>query len=204
VTEAVARALPLSGYEDAVLSELERCHVLVLGPGLGLAPETSAAVRRLVAESPVPVVLDADGLNALGRLDRSIRERRSPLVLTPHDGEFARLAGAPPHANRIESARELAALAGAVVLLKGATTVVADPGGAVQLVTAGSPALATAGTGDVLSGIIGAFVARGLPPFSAAALAAHAHGLAARRGFAEGLVAGDLPGLVAAVLSGEE
>ncbi len=125
-----------------------------------------------------------------------------PDVLTPHDGEFARLTGAGPGADRIAAASGLARRCGAVVLLKGPTTVVADPGGSVLLATAGSPRLATAGTGDVLSGAIGAFVARGVGPHLAAALAAHVHGRAAELGPPEGLVAGDLADLLGAWLSG--
>jgi len=116
------------------------------------------------------------------------------------------LAGEPPGEDRIAAARRLAAATGAVVLLKGPLTAVAAPsrtgaGPAVLLAAAGSAALATAGTGDVLSGMVGAFVARGAPPHVAAALAAHVHGRAARDGHPEGLVAGDLPALVAEWLS---
>lgn len=200
VTEAVARPLPADGFAEAVLEELGRCQALVLGPGLGAASGVAAAVARLLASSPVPVVLDADGLNALGRLAGAV-DAAAPLVLTPHDGEFARLVGAPPGPDRVAAARALAARAGAVVLLKGSTTVVADPVGEVRLVNAGSARLATAGTGDVLSGVIGALLARGVDPLDAAALGAHAHGRAASLGHAEGLVAGDLPALVSRVLS---
>jgi NAD(P)H-hydrate epimerase len=203
VIEAVARPLPASGWAMPLLDDLGRCRALVLGPGLGQTPETTAAVRRLVTEAAVPMVLDADGLNVLGSADdaaRLVSARRAPIVLTPHDGEYARLMGALPGADRIAAARELARQSRAHVLLKGSTTVVAAPGGDVLLATSGSPRLATAGTGDVLSGIIGAFLAVGLSPLLAAALAAHVHGRAAARGFAHGLVAGDLPDLVAQVL----
>ena len=204
VTEAVVRQLPDGGWADAVLEELPRCRALVVGPGLGTSPSSRAGVLEILARAELPVVLDADGLNVLGRLDELsglLGARRAPLVLTPHDGEFARLAGAPPGADRLGAARDLARRANAVVLLKGSTTVVAAPTGEVLLAAAGSPALATAGTGDVLSGVLGAFLARGLAPLRAAGLAAHVHGLAARRGLAEGLVSGDLPKLVAEVLS---
>jgi NAD(P)H-hydrate epimerase len=175
-----------------------------------------ASVRSLVARAEVPVIVDADGLGALGPVDQArevLAGRKIPAVLTPHDGEFARLAataaGADSHpgpdrhpgADRIAAARSLASRLGAIVLLKGSTTVVAAPDGEAFLVTAGSSRLATAGTGDVLSGVVGAFLARGLDPLRAAALAAHVHGRAAGLGLAEGLVAGDLPVLVAKVLS---
>ena len=121
-------------------------------------------------------------------------------MLTPHDGEFARLTGAPPGADRLAAARTLAINSGAVVLLKGPATVVADPSGSVLLATAGDARLATAGTGDVLAGIVGAFLAARLPVLRAAALAAHVHGRAAGRGPKVGLLAGDLPDLVPGVL----
>ena len=122
------------------------------------------------------------------------------MVLTPHDGEYERLVGSAPGPDRVAAARRLAARSGAVVLLKGPTTAVADPSGRVLLATAGTPALASAGTGDVLSGVIGAFLARGVPPLEAAALGAHVHGRAGALGHTAGLVAGDLPDLVARVL----
>ncbi len=125
---------------------------------------------------------------------------RSPVVLTPHDGEYARLTGGAPGPDRIAAARHLAAASGAVALLKGPTTAVADPAGRVLLAMAGTPSLATAGTGDVLSGVIGALLARGMPPLEAAALGAHLHGRAGALGHRSGLVAGDLPDLVARVL----
>ena len=219
VSEAVGASLPVTGWSSDALVMSERCRALVVGPGLGRADATVADVRGLVAAATVPVVVDADGLYALGTGDeigavvqpgadttvstRSTPEPvRPPVVLTPHEGEFTRLAGAPPGTDRIAAAGALAQRCGAVVLLKGPTTVVADPGGRVLLATAGSPRLATAGTGDVLSGVIGAFVARGVEPHHAAALAAHVHGRAAELGSSEGLVAGDLAELIGRWLSG--
>jgi len=194
--EAVAVDVPASGWADAVLPELERCKALVLGPGLGRSDDAAKEVRRLVAESPVPVVVDADGLNNLGQ-----RPKAEGCVLTPHDKEYERLAGHPVGDDRLAAARELAEATEATVLLKGSTTVVARPDGTAYLVAAGRPSLATAGTGDVLSGVVGAFLARGLPPLEAAAFAAHVHGSAAGLGYEEGLVAGDLPELIAEWLS---
>jgi NAD(P)H-hydrate epimerase len=212
VEEAVGERLPATRWAGPALAMGARCHAVVVGPGLGRTDDTGAEARALVSQARLPVVVDADGLYALGS-GQAVADvvRRSPdaahdvpappAVLTPHDGEFTRLAGGAPGADRIAAARGLAAGAGAVVLLKGPTTVVAEPGGTVLLVTTGSPRLATAGTGDVLSGAIGAFVARGLPPFEAAALAAHVHGRAAALGPPEGLVAGDVADLIGRWLS---
>jgi NAD(P)H-hydrate epimerase len=207
--EAVRLALPAGGWAAAALEAATRCRALVIGPGLGRSEETAEQVRRVVAESPVPVVADADALFALGDAGAVHKllaaSTGQPVVLTPHDGEYARLAGGPPGPDRVAAARALAERSGAVVLLKGSLTAVAAPGGdepSVLLSAAGSSRLATAGSGDVLSGVIGAFVARGLALPRAAALAAHVHGRAAGLGPAEGLVAGDLPALVSRWLSG--
>jgi NAD(P)H-hydrate epimerase len=203
-SEAVAIAVPLGELAQGVLVELRRCHALVIGPGIGSRPEVVSAVRTLVSSASTPVLVDAEGLGALGSLDQArsvLKGRKVPAVLTPHDGEYERLAGRPPGPDRLGAARFLAADLGAVVLLKGTTTAVADPSGQCLLVTSGSSRLATAGTGDVLSGVVGAFLARGLDPLRAAGLGAHVHGRAGALGFSEGLVAGDLPELVARVLS---
>jgi NAD(P)H-hydrate epimerase len=203
-SEVVAHGLPSEQWDADVLGVVGRCRALVVGPGLGRSEAAVAAVRRLVAECPVPVLVDADGLNVLGRA-REVAElvagRATPVILTPHDGEFSRLAGSGPGPDRLGSARDLAQRSGAVVLLKGSTTVVAAPDGPSLLSTSGSPRLATAGTGDVLSGIIGGFLARGLPAVEAAALGAHAHGRAAGLGLPEGLLAGDLVDLLPRWLS---
>ncbi|HKE76085.1 MAG TPA: NAD(P)H-hydrate dehydratase [Acidimicrobiales bacterium] len=202
-TEAVGIAVPSAGWDEAVLGGLDRIHALVLGPGLGRTAPTVTAVHHVASGAPVPLLVDGDGLAALGDAAPSILGRRdAPTVLTPHDGEYARLAGHPPGDDRIAAARHLAAATGAVVLLKGSTTVVADPGGRVLLSTAGDARLATAGTGDVLSGLIGALLAQGLPAIQAAAAGAWIHGRAAARGPARGLVASDLVTALPAVASG--
>jgi len=203
--EAVGVVLPEHAWADDALAMAGRCKAIVVGPGLGRDPRTADALRVLVAGSPVPLVVDADGLYALGSgadAVRALASARATPVLTPHDGEFARLTGRDPGDDRIAETRRAAETLGAVVLRKGPTTVVAAPGSEVLLVTSGSPRLATAGTGDVLAGAIGAFVARGLAPLQAAALAAHVHGAAAALGPSEGLVAGDLADLVGRWLSG--
>lgn len=227
-SEVVAVSLPPESWEKAALDGLGRAKALVVGPGLGpviggragggsdpassgggsdalsSGDDAAGPVGRLVAAAPQPVVIDADGLNALGSLGvlaSLVARREHPTVITPHAGEYARLVGESPGEDRIASVREASRASGAVVLLKGSTTVVAAPDGRVLLAAAGSPRLATAGTGDVLSGMIGAFIARGVPAWEAAALAAHVHGRAADEGLAQGLVALDLPDLVASWLS---
>jgi hydroxyethylthiazole kinase-like uncharacterized protein yjeF len=194
-SEVVGRALPSEGWAEEVLTQAERCKAVVVGPGLGRADTALSSVRALLDKSPVPVVVDGDALAAVGGA------LSTTAVLTPHAGEFERLAGAPPGPDRIGSTRELAERLNAVVLLKGPTTVVAAPGGEVLLSATGGPKLATAGTGDVLSGILGAFLAQGMEPLLAAALAAHAHGAAAALGPERGLVAGDLVELLPRCLS---
>ncbi|MGZ4680777.1 MAG: NAD(P)H-hydrate dehydratase, partial [Ilumatobacteraceae bacterium] len=202
--EIVQRALPSTGWADAALASLDRFHSIVVGPGLGRSDDTGANVRRLVLEAPLPMVLDGDGLFALGWSSEGattlLRRRTTATVLTPHDGEYTLLTGGPPGLDRMVAARRLAADSGCTVLLKGAATIVADPNGEALVVTAGDARLATAGTGDVLSGIIGALLAAGMKPLHAAASAAWVHGHAGRRGVRHGLVASDLPDLIPAVL----
>jgi NAD(P)H-hydrate epimerase len=202
--EAVGRVLPAAGWDGAVLSELDRFGALLVGPGLGRAEETRAAVRAVVAAAPVPAIVDADGLVALGDAAAAaevIAPRRHATVLTPHAGEFAGLAGTPPGADRIAAVRRLAAATGATVLLKGPTTIVAGPGGRVLLENEGDARLATAGTGDVLSGVVAALLAHGLDGPEAAAAAALVHATAGNLGWRRGLVAGDLLDLLPAALS---
>ncbi len=195
--EAVGVPLPARGWAEVVLAGLDRFRCVVVGPGLGRDDLAAAEVRHLARSCPLPLVVDGDGLSALAGAELSLAPTT---VLTPHDGEYARLAGHPPGPDRLEAARSLAAARGATVLLKGSTTVVAGPGGAVLLTTSGGPRLATAGTGDVLSGVVAAFLAAGLDPVAAAAAAAHVHGRAGSLGWPRGLVAGDLVDLLPAVL----
>ena len=202
--EIVQRPLPSASWADAALASLERFHAIVVGPGLGRSDDTAASIRKVVVEAPLPMVIDGDGLFALGWNSEGaatlLRRRRVPTILTPHDGEYALLSGGQPGADRMVAARRLAADSGCTVLLKGAATIVADPNGAALVVTAGDARLATAGTGDVLSGIIGALLASGMKPLHAAAAGAWLHGQAGRRGQRHGLVASDLPDLIPAVL----
>jgi NAD(P)H-hydrate epimerase len=189
-TEVVRTKIPHVGWDVDVLEGLGRFKALIVGPGLGTDPATAPSVHRVVLESPVPTVVDGDGLTALG-IDVGLYTH--PLtVLTPHDGEYERLTGHLPGADRIEATRALARTANATVLLKGATTVIADAEGRAFVVTTGDARLATAGTGDVLSGIIGALLAQGVHPLRAAAAGAWLHGRASTLGPRRGLVAGDL------------
>jgi NAD(P)H-hydrate epimerase len=206
--EVVDRRVPPFDWADDVLTDLYRFHALVLGPGLGREEYTVPSVVRTVLEGVVPVVIDGDGLFALSWNDEGtpafLREREVPTVLTPHDGEFGLLTGARPGSDRVAAAHALVALSGAVVLLKGPTTVVAAPDGRTLLVTNGDERLATAGTGDVLSGIIGALLARGVPAVEAAAAGAWLHADAAVRSSRVGLVASDLVGTLPAVFEAIE
>ncbi|MBL8776575.1 MAG: NAD(P)H-hydrate dehydratase [Acidimicrobiales bacterium] len=196
-TEAVGHALPPEVWTPDVGHDAHRFGAFVIGPGLGRTEEVATGVRALLRELAQPVVLDGDGLSTLGsRAIHFLTSRRDPLILTPHDGEFERLADHPPGPDRIASARALAAETGAVVLLKGHTTVVAEPGGEVLLSASGDSRLATAGTGDVLAGVIGALCASGVDPFHAAAAGAFIHGVAGTLGWRRGLVAGDLVDLL--------
>lgn len=209
ITRAVAAtpegALDLPGA-DEVLTTLGRFRALALGPGLGRSAHTALAVIRLVEQAAVPVVLDADGLNALGGRPEILRTRPAPTVLTPHDGEYERLTGRAVGDDRVAAAVDLAGRSGSVTLLKGPATVVADPAGRTAVNPTGGPWLGTAGTGDVLTGIIAAFLARGMGPFEAAAAGAFVHGLAAdtateRTAGHSGLVAGDLIGALGPTLA---
>jgi ADP-dependent NAD(P)H-hydrate dehydratase / NAD(P)H-hydrate epimerase len=155
-----------------------RVQAWVVGPGLG-TDDTGASALWFALETDLPVIVDADGLTILAAHPELVVNRGAPTVLTPHAGEFARLAGHPPGDDRVGACRKLADTLGATVLLKGNVTVVADPGGPVYLNPAGQSWAATAGSGDVLSGMIGALLASGVPPAEAAAAAAFVHARAA-------------------------
>jgi hydroxyethylthiazole kinase-like uncharacterized protein yjeF len=194
--EALDRRIPPFDWAGAVLDDLHRFRALVIGPGLGREEYTIGSVVRCVTEAVVPVLVDGDGLFALSWNDEGrpafLADREVPTVLTPHDGEFATMMGHPPDEDRIAAALELVEVTGATVLLKGPTTVVASPGEVPLLATSGDARLATAGTGDVLSGIVGALLARGVPAHRAAAAGAFVHGLAVQGCPPVGVVAGDL------------
>jgi NAD(P)H-hydrate epimerase len=187
------------GSLKAVLGAFESAAAGVLGPGMGRDPGSVELARDAVAAIGAPLVIDADGLNAFAGEVERIVERGAPTVLTPHAGELARLLDRSSEeisAHRLASAREAAHAAGAVVVLKGDDTIVTD-GERVAVNVLSAPALATAGTGDVLSGIVAALLARGLEPFAAACAAVLVHSragrdAAARIGTAESVIATDV------------
>ncbi len=196
--EVVKRPLPedsggrlLPRSLDAILDAAERADALAVGPGLGRSDGTVELVRLLLERVALPAVVDAD---ALWRLEPFTRA--APTVLTPHSGELGRLLGADPRevdAHRLDAVRRAASRFGAIVLLKGADTLVAAPREGVLVCDYGTPALATAGSGDVLTGVIAAFLAKGLDARLAAAAGAVAHGLAAELVEPQrGVVASDL------------
>ncbi len=187
---------------DAVLEAARRGGALALGPGLGRARGAFAFARELARRAPVPTVIDADGLNAHAGCLGELSQRQAPTVLTPHAGELGRLlelSSDDVERERLRHVRAAAELARAVVVLKGDDTLVADPTGleVVAVSMGGSPALATAGTGDVLTGVIAALLAQGLPAFAAAAAGVQLHAAAGRAaarmvGSAEGVIASDV------------
>jgi NAD(P)H-hydrate epimerase len=187
------RLLPRSA--DAILDAAEKADVVAIGPGLGRSDGTVELVRILLERLDLPVVLDADALWELEPYARA-----APTVLTPHSGELARLLRTDARevdAHRLDAVRRAASRYGAVVLLKGADTLIASPREGVLVATYGTPALATAGSGDVLTGIVAAFLAKGMDARLAAGAAAVAHGVAAELiEIQPGTVASDLlPGL---------
>lgn len=198
--EVVERIVPAEGWGAAVLADLDRFAALAVGPGLATDEVTAGEVNRLLAAADVPVVIDASALTMIDA--DTVRARSAATVLTPHDGEFARLIGRAPGADRFASVRAAADALGAVVLLKGPTTVVADADGFVLAVDEGDQRLATAGSGDVLTGLVAAYLARGVDADRAAAAAAFVHGRAGRSLPQEGAVAGDLPAELGRALDG--
>jgi NAD(P)H-hydrate epimerase len=177
----------------------ERAGAIVLGPGIGRTHGAVAFARRVAREAPVSLLIDADGLNAHAEQLELLSERAAATLLTPHEGELGRLLGVESAAvreHRLEHARDAARRSGAIVVLKGDDTLVVPPEGPVAVSPGASPALATAGTGDVLSGLIGALLAKGMAPFEAACAGVFAHAragqVAGRRLGADHVIAGDV------------
>jgi NAD(P)H-hydrate repair Nnr-like enzyme with NAD(P)H-hydrate dehydratase domain/NAD(P)H-hydrate repair Nnr-like enzyme with NAD(P)H-hydrate epimerase domain len=218
-SEVVQHAIGTAGFASAALSDIGRFGALVIGPGLGRNDDTLLAARECIRDATVPVVVDGDAIFAVAwSTDGAgplLRHRELPTVVTPHDGEFGNLTGDRPPADRIAACRAAATYLDVHLLLKGPTTVIAAPRGTVTaaegprelewasdepapvlLVNRGDQRLATAGSGDVLAGLIGAALAADVEPLHAAAAAAWIHAAAADLGLAEGLVAGDLVDLL--------
>lgn len=175
--EEVLRAWPEIVATER-LEDAGRVQAWVVGPGMGVDARAGERLRR-VLETEVPVLIDADGLTLLAAHPEWARTRTAPTLLTPHAGEFARLTGASPAADRVGAARALAADLGVSVLLKGRATVIADRDGRVLVNEAGGSWESTAGSGDILAGLVGALLASGLDPVLAAAAGARVHSRAA-------------------------
>ncbi len=184
---------------ERVRERAQRSGALILGPGIGREPETMELVRELAATVEIPLLLDADGLNAHAERLESLAGRAAATVLTPHAGELGRLLGCETDlidAHRLACARRAASVAQAIVVLKGDDTLVAEPDGRVAVSRGGASALATAGTGDVLSGVVGAFLSKQMDPFEAACAGVLIHARAGRLAAAsvgpEGVIARDV------------
>jgi NAD(P)H-hydrate epimerase len=210
MSAALGGAGPLARADlKSLLAAAAGADALAIGPGIPRGPETAELLRAFLERARLPAIVDADALNALAEAPGTLAAVAAagvPLVLTPHPGEMARLAGVPIEAvqsDRIGIATAKAREWGATVVLKGARTVVADPEGPPAVIPTGNPGLATGGTGDVLAGLVGALLAGGLPPPAAARVGAWVHGragdLAARRFGERGLIAGDLGEALGAV-----
>lgn len=187
------------GCLDAIQKHLERCHVAAVGPGLSAGGDIPVIVGEIIKRSPVPLVLDADALNAIAADVRVLGKKSCDIVVTPHPGEMARLMGISiddVQNNRVRAAREFAAQWKVIAVLKGARTVIALPDGTVYLNTTGNPGMATAGTGDVLTGMIAGLAGQGVPLAEAAVASVYLHGCAGDEAAAEkgmyGMIAGDL------------
>ena len=198
----------LEAAEEA-LRRMEGCGVCLIGPGLGRSNSAASVVRRVLRAVHLPVVLDADGINALeGHIDVLDARRGACTVLTPHDGEFIRLSGAPVGEDRLAAARAFAAEHGCVLVLKGHRTITAFPDGAAYVNATGNPGMAKGGSGDVLSGILLSFLGQGMPPRLAVPMAVCVHGMAGDLCAGElgeyGMTPGDIIGALPRVLKALE
>lgn len=207
---------PLPETKDQTLSplawplikkNLKKYTAIAIGPGLGQNPSTQHLIQRIIAESPLPLVIDADALNALAGHLEILNKTNTPKILTPHPGEFRRLTNdrrpktdddrpMTTDKERKEAAKKFAKAYYCILVLKGRRTLVADPGGKIYLNTTGNVGMASAGTGDVLTGMIAALLAQGIPAFDAAKFGVYLHGkagdLAAKKFGKASLIASDL------------
>ncbi|MEK7224893.1 MAG: NAD(P)H-hydrate dehydratase [Bacteroidota bacterium] len=190
----------LSGSAFTKISSMfKQIDVLIIGPGLGNSKSTHALIRKVINKCDHPMVIDADALNAISKNLKILRSHKSEIVLTPHEKEFSRLFGlniSEVQKNRKLIAQNYAKYYNNVIILKGHNSIVADGRGKLYINKTGNPGMATAGSGDVLSGIAGAFLAQGLDAFSAAKYATYIHGLAgdlaAKDKTQMGLIASDI------------
>ncbi len=177
--EAKKQSLSLSAL-DKILDFSKKADVLAIGPGLSQEPTTQKLIQRLILNIDKPIVLDADGINAISKDVKILNKRKSDIVITPHPGEMARLI--KKHVgyiqkNRLKAAKDFAKDFGVVCVLKGYKTVVANPKGDFYINSSGNPGMATAGTGDVLTGIIASLIGQNIAPFDASRLGVYIHGL---------------------------
>ncbi|MFH1665618.1 MAG: NAD(P)H-hydrate dehydratase [Candidatus Omnitrophota bacterium] len=180
LAEMPGQLLGLAAKKD-ILEHAGKCDAVALGPGLGRNAHTWTLVRELLLEIETPLVLDADGINALKGELEPLKNRAYRTVITPHPGEMARLVGKDVEeiqSHRVEIAKSVAEVTDSVVCLKGHRTVVAAPDGSVHVNDTGNSGMATGGTGDVLTGMIASFIGQGISDFSAAVSAVYLHGLA--------------------------
>ena len=185
--------------EQMILKKANSSDVAVIGPGLSQNTETRKLIRKLVVKIKKPMILDADALNAISKKTEILKKIKTKYIVTPHPGEMARLTNKSLNYiknNRLVVAKKFSHDYNAVVVLKGAGTIVAEPGGKYYVNTTGNPGMATAGSGDVLAGIIAGFLGQGLGEFDAARTGVYAHGLAGDLAAEDkgetGLIAGDI------------
>ncbi len=188
LTEAMTEPLPDAGTgylcpdaSERIRELMEGKTALALGPGISTQPQVQELLREIIPVVPVPLVIDADGITSLALQPEILKQCRSSVVLTPHPGEMARLAGITTEAvqaDRIGVAKDFAATYGCIVVLKGSKTVISTPDGNVYINSTGNPGMASGGAGDVLTGMIGGLMAQGLPPLEAATWGVYLHGLA--------------------------
>mgnify|MGYP005694754499 FL=1 len=201
-SEIVGFDIPTEDWEEYVIkNDFERFKAVVVGPGLGKTQLARKAVINLLSATQIPTVVDADALYAIGQQSLDPSDFGDHVVLTPHDAEYEYLTGHRPQINRVLDVRETAAKLNTVILLKGSTTIISHPDGRCLLVNNGDQRLATAGTGDVLSGVIAGLLARGISPFEAAAAGAWIHAEAANNCLAEGMIASDIIRVLPEVLN---
>jgi NAD(P)H-hydrate epimerase len=216
LTEVMTEPLPETGKQtlglrafNSILRLCEDKKAVVIGPGIGTFRETQTLVLKLVKTLGLPVILDADGLTALATGLHSLTPMKRPLILTPHPGEMGRLAGVTAKQvleDRIGLSRDFSQSHRAYLVLKGFRTLIASPQGEIFINPTGNPGMASGGTGDVLTGMIGGLVCQGIDPLASIQTAVYLHGLAGDRAVLQkgerSLAATDLIGQLPAVLQG--